>query len=143
MRRLLRSIAASPVYRSETGEKISSFAGSIAAIIPLQSGVRTTRALLFSLVSRLLSQAGPFSQCAHRRNIVPTGADGRMSDATDSFIAARGPVPDRASAVPDRRHRGGQPAVCRRIGDLARATKASLSAVDSSAFGDGRAPATK
>jgi hypothetical protein len=44
-----------------------------------------------------------------------------MSDATDSFIAAWRAVPDRASAVPDRCHRGGQPAVRRRISDSTRA----------------------
>ena len=121
MRRLLRSIAASPAYRPETGEKISSVSGSIAAIIPLQSGVRTTRALLFSLVSRLLSQARPFSVLRPSPERCSHGRRWKMSDATDSFIAAWRAVPDRASAVPDRCHRSGQLAVRRRISDSTRA----------------------
>ncbi len=121
MRRRSRSTAASPAYRPETGEKISSVAGSIAAIIPLQSGVRTTRALLFSLVSRLLSQARPFSVVRPSPEHCSHGRRWKMSDATDSFIAAWRAVPDRASAVPDRCHRGRQSAVRRRLSDLTRA----------------------
>lgn len=64
MRRRWRSTAASPGFEPKSGEKISSAGGSIEAIIPLPISLRTKRALLFSLTSRLVSRLRPFSVCA-------------------------------------------------------------------------------
>src|SRR4029079_16829328 len=103
-----------------TVEKVSAVHRSIAATIPLPIGVRTTRALLFSPTSRLVSRSGPFSVLspAHGTTVSP-GPMEDSQDATGPLIASWCAVPDRASAGPDRRDCCRQPAGCRRLRRIA------------------------
>jgi hypothetical protein len=104
-----------------TVEKVSAVPRSIAAINPLLISARTTRALLFSLTSRLVSRSRPFLiPCRVGGMIVLPGPMEDLRDATGPLIAAWCAVPDRTSPGTDRRNRCRQPACCRRLDGFTR-----------------------
>jgi len=102
-------------------EKISTVAGSFAAINSLPGRDRTMDALLFSRQARNAHRAGPsFRSALLLPERLFRWRGWNLRYATAALIAACRAVPDRKPPRPDRSHCGCQPACCRRVSRFAR-----------------------